>query len=73
MLTNKTAIDFMRLLCDDGGRIVSSNDLTATECALWQGACDREFFVDENGYGWAFVPKGHVLQKERVPVGVLCP
>jgi hypothetical protein len=74
MLTNKTPIEFLRALLDGPGlRIVSSNELTASECAWWQGACDREFFVDENGYGWALVPKGYVLQRERAPVGVPIP
>lgn len=66
MLTNKNALEFLRLLLDQpGARIISSNDLSAEEIALWQGACDRHFYVDDAGYGFALVPKRYVLAKDR--------
>lgn len=59
-----TAIEFLKL-AGNGGRIVSSNDLTHFQIAEAR-ACNR-FFVDANtGFGWAVLPWELTTAKDRL-------
>lgn len=49
-----TAEEFLLNLAKQGGRIVSTNDLTVFEIAGAR-ACDR-LFVDQNGFGFVYFP-----------------
>ena len=47
------ALEFLHRL-KDGGSIVSSNNLT--ELAISQAQACKRFFVDKDGYGFAYIP-----------------
>ena len=50
-----TAEEFLQKLSEEGGSIVSTNDLTVFEISA--ARAEDRMFVDDNGYGYVLVEK----------------